>query len=58
MKTYRNIPDTTYIWNGIGADPEIVYKGHTLNYWDIEDSLYNSYWFILTIYFTIKFIIN
>lgn len=41
--TYRNVPDSQFIWHGEWADPEIIYKGHSFNYWNIEKGLYQEY---------------
>ena len=43
MKEWRNIPGTELIWHGEWADPEIIYKGKSVNYWSVEDALELSY---------------
>lgn len=42
-ETYRGVPGSTYIWHGEWSDPEVIWKGVSLNVNDIEDSLWNSY---------------
>lgn len=37
------IPDAKFIYNGDWADPEVEYRGVTLNYWSIEEGLLNVY---------------
>lgn len=43
MSTFYDIPDTEFIWHGEWADPEIEYKGELVNYYAIEDSLYDFF---------------
>ena len=43
MKEWRNIPGTELIWHGEWADPEIIDKGKSVNYWSVEDALELSY---------------
>ena len=43
MSTYRGVPGTTFIWHGEYSDPEIEYKGHIFNYYDVEDGLWSYY---------------
>ena len=42
-ETYRGVPGSVYIWHGAWSDPEIIYKNHSINYWDAEESLWNAY---------------
>ena len=42
-ETYRGVPGSTYIWHGEWSDPEVIWKGVSLNANDIEDSLWYSY---------------
>ena len=42
-ETYRGVPGTVYIWHGEWSDPEVVYKGHSFNANDIEESLWYDY---------------
>ena len=42
-RLYRNVPGAIFIWHGDSADPEILYKNHLINYYNVEDSLWNSY---------------
>lgn len=32
-----------FIWHGAWADPEISYRGHTVNYYDVENAVYEDY---------------
>ena len=41
--TYRGIPNTEFIWHGAYSDPEVIYKGVSLNYYDVEDCLWGYY---------------
>ena len=38
-----DIPGAKYIYHGDWSDPEVTYKGFSLNYWDIEDCLLGVY---------------
>lgn len=40
---WRGVPETTFIWHGEWADPEILYKGQLLSSEAIEESLWISY---------------
>ena len=40
---YRGVKNVHYIDNGEWADPEIIYKKHLFNYWEIENSLWDMY---------------
>lgn len=40
---YRGVKNVHYIDHGEWADPEISYKRHLFNYWEIEDSLWDMY---------------
>lgn len=42
-KLYRNVPGAIFIWHGDSADPEILYKNHLINYYNVEDGLWDSY---------------
>lgn len=42
-KHYLNFKEIEYIWHGAWADSELVYKGKHVDYWDIEDYLYDIY---------------
>ena len=35
-----DIPGAKYIYHGDWSDPEVVYKGFSLNFWDIQEGLY------------------
>lgn len=32
-----------FIWHGAWSDPELKYKGHLFNYWDIENRMYEEW---------------
>lgn len=40
---YRGVPGTTLVWHGENADSEIFYKGESINFNDVEDSLWYQY---------------
>lgn len=40
---YRGVEGAIFVYHGDWSDPEILYKGHSINYWDAEDSLWNNY---------------
>ena len=40
---YRGVPGALFVYYGEWADPEILYKGNEINYYDIEDILWNWY---------------
>lgn len=42
-KKFYGIEDIDFIWHGEWSDPEIEYKGHLINYYTIEDSLYEIF---------------
>jgi len=42
-ETYRGVPGSIYIWHGAWSDPEVIWKGVSLNANDIEDRLWYSY---------------
>ena len=42
-ETYRGVPNSIFIWHGEWSDPEVLYKGISLNVNDIEDGLWYSY---------------
>ena len=37
------IPGAKFIYHGDWSDPEIQYKGFSINYWDVTDGLYNTW---------------
>lgn len=43
MANYRGIKDIKFVWHGEWADPELIYKGHSFNYWEVEDALWGEY---------------
>jgi hypothetical protein len=38
-----DIPGAKYIYHGDWSDPEIQYKGFSINYWDVEEGLLSAY---------------
>lgn len=32
-----------FVWNGPWNDPELKFKGHTFNYWDVENRFYEEW---------------
>lgn len=40
---WRGSPDIEMGWNGEWADPDLIYKDYTFNYWDIEDALWDMF---------------
>lgn len=42
-KTWRDVPETKWIWNGEWADPEVAYDGETINANELEDFAWGIY---------------
>ncbi|MBO7734834.1 MAG: hypothetical protein J6S67_19900 [Methanobrevibacter sp.] len=42
-ENWRGEEKIDMIWHGEWADPELEYKDHTFNYWDIEDALWEMF---------------
>ena len=40
---YRGVEGTVYLWHGEWSDPEVIYKNHLINTFDIEDGLWSHY---------------
>ena len=40
---YRGIRGIQFIWHGSQADPELGYQGKVVNYWDVENTLWEDY---------------
>lgn len=40
---YRGIRGVYMIWYGEWSDPEISYKGKVVNYYDVEDTIWEEY---------------
>lgn len=40
---YRGVPGAIFVSHGEWADPEILYKGKEINYYNIEDALWDFY---------------
>ena len=43
MKNWYGIEGITFLYHGEWADPEIEYKGHIFNSWDIENAFYDDW---------------
>lgn len=42
-ENYRGVPEIEFVWHGEWADPELIYKDETFNYWEVEDALWQDY---------------
>lgn len=40
---YRGIRGVHFLWHGAGADPEISYLGKVVNYYDVEDTMWQEF---------------
>ena len=40
---YRGIRDIEFIWHGETPDPELSYQGKVVNYYDVEDTIWQEY---------------
>ena len=40
---YRGIKNIEFIWHGSTPDPELSYNGMTVNYYDVEDTIWQEY---------------
>lgn len=40
---YRGIRGIEFIWHGATPDPELSYNGITVNYYDVEDTIWQEY---------------
>ena len=43
MANYRGLKKIKFIYHGDWADPELIYKKTSLNYYDIDDVLYDNF---------------
>lgn len=43
MKQWRGCEDVFMVSHGEWADPDLVWKDYTFNYWDIENALWDMY---------------
>lgn len=43
MDCYCGIPDIIILWHGEWADPEICWNGLTCDYYELDESLWESY---------------
>ena len=41
-QSYRGFKDIEFIWHGTNADPELRYNGISLNYWNVENAIYQE----------------
>ena len=41
---FYGISKVKYVWHGCWADPEVIYRGRSFNYWEVEDTLWG--WFL------------
>ena len=42
-ETWRGVKGTIYVYHGDWSDPEVLYDGEEINYWDLEESAWDSY---------------
>ena len=40
---YRGIRGIEFIWHGETPDPELSYQGKVVNYYDVEDTIWQEY---------------
>ena len=40
---YRGIRDIEFIWHGATPDPELSYQGKVVNYYDVEDTIWQEH---------------
>ena len=40
---YRGIRDIEFIWHGPSSDPELSYNGMVVNFYDVEDTIWQEY---------------
>ena len=40
---YRGIRGIEFIWHGATPDPELSYQGKVVNYYDVEDTIWQEY---------------
>ena len=40
---YRGNPEIEFVWHGAWNDPELIYKGESFNYWEVEDALWEDF---------------
>lgn len=43
MGKYRGCENVEFVSNGTQSDPDLIYNGHTFNYWDIDDALWSEF---------------
>lgn len=43
MKNYRGCENIEFVFYNTQADPDLIYKGYTFNYYDIDDALWNDF---------------
>lgn len=42
-ETWRGVKGTIYVYHGDWSDPEVLYDGEEINYWDLEENAWDSY---------------
>ena len=42
-ETWRGVEGTIYVYHGDWSDPEVLYDDEEINYWDLEESAWDSY---------------
>ena len=42
-QNYRGVPEIEFVYHGEWADPELIYKGKSFNFWDIEGGLWEDF---------------
>ena len=42
-KWFYGIYGIEFIWHGCWSDPELIWHGHSFNYYDLENALYDEY---------------
>lgn len=43
MANYRGCNNIEFIWHNTQADPDLIYRGYTFNYYDVEGALWNDF---------------
>ena len=43
MASYRGCKNIEFVWHNTQEDPDLIYRGYTFNYYDIEDALWNDF---------------
>jgi hypothetical protein len=40
---FYGISKVKYVWHGCWSDPEVIYKGYSFTYWDVENALWYEF---------------